>query len=240
MLFRSQKESGDGSIIGTIEAGGVAITQSFNETWIPGIESFALRVDEICLSVCSMVADMANEIIDMVNAALKALKELAAQNTGAYKIDKVSSSYSPHSITSSNASGTSSSAAGRGAITHSQESLVNELGNEMLVRDGVLYEIQGGAQKISLKKGDVIFNHKQTREIKKYNRVKSGGGRGRLIGAFAAGTVITPGGHILTALSDAHPVMRMQKQFDDFVKKAGGMDILSRSEERRVGKECRL
>ena len=222
-----QKESGDGSIIGTIEAGGAAITQSFNETWIPGIESFALRVDEICLSVCSMVADMANEIIDMVNAALKALKELAAQNTGAYKIDKVSSSYSPHSITSSNASGTSSSAAGRGAITHSQESLVNELGNEMLVRDGVLYEIQGGAQKISLKKGDVIFNHKQTREIKKYNRVKSGGGRGRLIGAFAAGTVITPGGHILTALSDAHPVMRMQKQFDDFVKKAGGMDILS-------------
>lgn len=228
-----------------------------------------------------MMEDMANEVIDMVNAALKALKELEAKNTGAYKIKKVSSSYSSHPVMDSNAYGTLSSATGRGAITKDQESIVNELGNEMIARDGVLHEIQGGTQKVQLKKGDVVFNHKQTQELKKYNRVKSGGGRGKLIGSFAhgsastksidikniengiaglfnddlfkkvidmleklkigqdtiiqqnkdktypEGTIVTSDGQVLTPLPDDHPLIQLQKKFDNFMQQMGGIEVLN-------------
>lgn len=186
---KDDRHSGTDTIVGTITAGGEASAQALDEAWIPGFEGFAVSIDSICESVCSMVEDMANDVIDMVNQALKALKELEAKNTGAYKIKKAGSGYSSHAIGSAHAEGTLASADGSGTITRNQESLVNELGNEGLVRDGVLHEIQGGAQKISLKKGDIIFNHKQMEELKKHDRVTSGGGHGRLIGSFASGTV---------------------------------------------------
>ena len=184
----NDRHSSTDTIVGTITAGGEASAQALDETWIPGFEGFASSIDGICESVCSMVEDMANDIIDMVNQALKALKELEAKNTGAYKIQKTGSNYSSHAVSPAHADGTLSSATGRGAIAKDQKSIVNELGNEGLVRDGVLHEIQGGTQKISLKKGDIIFNHKQMEELKRHDRVSSNGGHGKLIGSFAAGT----------------------------------------------------
>ena len=177
-----------GTIVGTITAGGQAATAALNESWIPGFEGFAASIDHICSCVCTMTADMANEVIDMVNAALKALKELQAKNTGAYKIDRVTSGYAPHPVSAANAYGTLSSPDGSGAIARDQTSLVNELGSEMIARGGTLYEIPGGAQEVQLKKGDIVFNHRQTEELKRHHRVTSGGGRGKLIGAFASGT----------------------------------------------------
>lgn len=76
------------------------------------------------------------------------------------------------------------------AIQKDETALVNELGNEGIVRSGRLYEIPGGAQKIHLKRGDVIFNHKQMAELKKNGYVTSNGGRGKLVGAYANGTAI--------------------------------------------------
>lgn len=281
----SKESSGTDTIVGTITAGGEASVEALNESWIPGFEGFASSIDGICSSVCSMVADMANEVIDMVNAALKALKELEAKNTGAYKIDKVSNSYVSHPVSAANASGTLSSAGGRGAVTKDQKSLVNELGNEMLIRDGMLHEITGGAQEVQLKKGDIILNHKQTEELKKYHRVTSGGGHGKLVGSFASGTagsskisildnnirdmwgseefkkllayveklrdgqsilidqnntilkdkdgspyregtIITPKGDVYTPLPDDHPTIQLQKKFESYVQKMGGIDFL--------------
>ena len=46
--------------------------------------------------------------------------------------------------------------------------------------------IPGGAHVEQLKKGDIIFNHKQTEELIKYGRVASGGGHGLM--AHADGT----------------------------------------------------
>ncbi|WWR16839.1 hypothetical protein V1224_05245 [Lachnospiraceae bacterium JLR.KK008] len=177
-----------GTIVGTITAGGQAATAALNESWIPGFEGFAASIDHICSCVCTMTADMANEVIDMVNAALKALKELQAKNTSAYKIDKVTSGYAAHPVSAANAYGTLSSPDGSGAIVRDQTSLVNELGSEMIARGGTLYEIPRGAQEVQLKKGDIVFNHRQTEELKRHHRVTSGGGRGKLIGAFASGT----------------------------------------------------
>jgi len=186
---KGKEQSGTDTIVGTITSGGEAAVEALNEVWIPGFEDFASSVDGICSSVCSMVEDMSNEVIKMVNASLKALKELKAKNTGAYKIDKVSNGYGSHAVSSANAFGTLASADGRGAITKGGTSLVNELGEEGLVRDGVLYKIPGGAHTIKTKPNDVIFNHKQMAELEKYDRVTSNGGHGKLIGSFASGTV---------------------------------------------------
>ena len=56
----------------------------------------------------------------------------------------------------------------------------------MLVRDGRAYTIPGGAQYIGLKKGDIIFNHKQTEELQRYGKVTSGSGHGKI--ALSKGT----------------------------------------------------
>ena len=45
------------------------------------------------------------------------------------------------------------------SIPKNEKALVNELGEEGLVRNGKLIPIKGGAQLIDLKKGDIIFNH---------------------------------------------------------------------------------
>ncbi len=72
------------------------------------------------------------------------------------------------------------------SIPRNEKALVNELGEEGLVRNGRLIPIRGGAQFINLKRGDIIFNHKQMDQLKKNGYTS---GRGKLIGAHAKGTV---------------------------------------------------
>lgn len=282
---KNEKQTGADTIVGTIESGGEASVDALNNTWIPGFEGFASSIDSMCASICSMVEDMTNDVIDMANEALKAMKEVEAKNTGAYKLEKAGSGYSSHAVSPAHADGISAFADGKGAVVKDQTSLVNELGNEGLVRDGVLHEIQGGAQEIRLKKGDIIFNHEQMEELKKHDRVTSNGGHGKLIGSFASGstagsravildnqirdmwnseefkkllenieklrngqtiiidqnntilkdksgnpycegTIITPKGDVYTPLPDDHPVIQMQKSFEAYVKKMGGIDFL--------------
>ena len=57
------------------------------------------------------------------------------------------------------------------SINKPHKAVVNELGNEGIVRDGVLHEIQGGAQVVNLKRGDIIFNHKQMEELKENGKI---------------------------------------------------------------------
>lgn len=73
------------------------------------------------------------------------------------------------------------------SIRKNEKALVNELGEEGLVRNGKLIPIKGGAQFLKLKRGDIIFNHKQMADLKKHGYTN---GRGNMIGnAFANGTV---------------------------------------------------
>ena len=74
-------------------------------------------------------------------------------------------------------------------ISHNQTALVNEIGNEGIVRDGKFSLIEGGSQFVKLKKGDIIFNHKQTEQLLKYGHLL-GNGRGKMVGggSFANGT----------------------------------------------------
>lgn len=74
------------------------------------------------------------------------------------------------------------------AIKKNQTALVNELPlPESIVRNGKWSLILGGAHFMNLKKGDIIFNGEQTRELIENGRVLSDGGHGKL--ALADGTV---------------------------------------------------
>lgn len=69
--------------------------------------------------------------------------------------------------------------------------LVGELGQEMIVRNGRFFTVgDDGAEFVDYKKGDIVFNHKQTEELFKNGHITSGGGRGN---ALADGTAFSRG-----------------------------------------------
>lgn len=69
--------------------------------------------------------------------------------------------------------------------------LMGELGTETIVRDGRFFTVgDNGAGFYKYKRGDIIFNHKQTEELFKYGKVTSGNGRGR---ALVSGTAFAHG-----------------------------------------------
>lgn len=85
------------------------------------------------------------------------------------------------------------------AIQKDQKAVINEVGTEAVLRDGVLTEIPGGAQTIDLKRGDVIFNHLQLEQLKRNGYVTANGGHGKLIGGFAYGTLNGLSGYAVKA-----------------------------------------
>ena len=69
--------------------------------------------------------------------------------------------------------------------------LMGELGQEIIVRDGHWFTVgDNGAEFVGYKKGDIVFNHKQSEELLKNGYVTSGGGRGK---ALAEGTSFSRG-----------------------------------------------
>ena len=79
-------------------------------------------------------------------------------------------------------------ASGNVTLSHDETALVNEegIGAESIVRDGKWMIIPGGAHFENLKKGDLIFNKKQTSELINSGHVTSGDGHAR---AYANGTI---------------------------------------------------
>lgn len=84
-------------------------------------------------------------------------------------------------------------ATGSWGAPETETALVGELGPELLVRNGRWTTIgDNGAEFAQVKKGDIIFNHKQTEQLLKNGYVT---GRGKLHGgAFASGTAFSSGG----------------------------------------------
>ena len=79
-------------------------------------------------------------------------------------------------------------AGGSWGAKKTETSLVGELGPEILVRNGRWQTIgENGAEFTQIKKGDIIFNHKQTEELLKNGYVT---GRGK---AYASGTAYSDG-----------------------------------------------
>ena len=88
-----------------------------------------------------------------------------------------------------NASGTAH-ASGDWSAPKTETALVGELGPETIVRNGKYFTVgENGAEFANIRKGDIIFNHKQTEELLNNGHVTSGGGRAKVVGeAFVSGT----------------------------------------------------
>lgn len=113
-------------------------------------------------------------------------------------------------------------------IDGSGTALGGELGAEILVRDGRWYTIgDSGAEFFNYKKGDIIFNHRQTEELLANGKVTSGGGRGR---ALSSGTALAEGSGATGGIS--RPIVNAVKYFSDTVKKG-----LKKAEEAKRRKE---
>ncbi len=84
------------------------------------------------------------------------------------------------------AAGGFANASGNISIPKDQTALVNELGEELIVRDGRWFTVKGGAQFTELKKGDIVFNHLQTRQLLKNGKITSSDNRGKF--AHSRGT----------------------------------------------------
>lgn len=75
------------------------------------------------------------------------------------------------------------------SLNNDEKALVNEVGVESIVRDGVWSLIPGGAHLENLKKGDIVFNASQTKALLEHGRMA---GHAR---AYADGTLSTQTGN---------------------------------------------
>lgn len=80
-------------------------------------------------------------------------------------------------------------------IKHNENALVNELGTEAIIRDGKLFEITGGTQFASLKKGDVVINAAQWEQIKRFGSIDSFAGKAYAYGTLSGINAYASGGH---------------------------------------------
>ena len=94
---------------------------------------------------------------------------------------------SRYEINSTMADGTAHASGDWGLKQNETGSLIGELGPETLVRDGKWQTIgDNGAEIMNLKRGDIIFNHLQTKQLLKNGHINS---RGKMVGgqSFAEG-----------------------------------------------------
>lgn len=89
-------------------------------------------------------------------------------------------------------------AKGDWGVNKDERALVGEIGQELLVRGGKFTTIgDNGAEFVNLKRGDIIFNHLQTRDLLSKGYVNS---RAKVFmgGAYASGTAFANGGFLPT------------------------------------------
>ena len=79
------------------------------------------------------------------------------------------------------------------SIRNDEEAVINEVGKEGIVRDGKLFVFNNGyPTKIRLKRGDIVFNHKQLAELEKKGYITNS--HAKIVGgesAFSNGTVVS-------------------------------------------------
>lgn len=83
------------------------------------------------------------------------------------------------------------------ALPRDEYALINEIGEEGILRNGVLHTVPGGAHIEHLRKNDIIFNAKQMEELRKTGYVQSGGGHGKMVGGYASGTLNGMHGYVV-------------------------------------------
>lgn len=135
------------------------------------------------------------------------------------------------------------------SIRKNEDAVINEVGKEGVVRDGKLLTFNNGyPTKVKLKRGDIVFNHKQMEDLEKKGYVTNS--HAKIVGgdsAFAKGTVVsnayanqgnTVGQNPLLGTNSGKKTTttkgkssssgdkdgkKTSKKWDDFIKKLGNL-----------------
>ena len=177
------------------------------ETMTDAVESYISRVLGKDMDLSSLTKDSIDGIegcddairrllenyIDLMSEAQKTIDDLCKPRTTTITANVITGSYSSNIKTTTRvamakADGTAHAEGSWGA-PQNETDLVGELGPEILVRNGRWTTVgENGAEFTQVKKGDIIFNHKQAEELLKNGHVT---GRGK---AYASGTAFVGGG----------------------------------------------
>ena len=153
-------------------------------------------IAELCTHVVNLFNEMATQVQEKCGLVTSAISNMLAEAEGT-----TSFSVLGHTITigpdtsggggghhfadgTAHANGTALADGRWGLKKNQRGTLVGELGPETLIRNGQ-YTIIGatGPERMNLKRGDIILNHRQTEQVFKYGKAT---GRGK---AYASGTV---------------------------------------------------
>lgn len=168
--------------------------------------SGASQVASAAESMRSQIASIKGKTVSVVanfsSSGLSALK--SGIQSAINKANELASNYTAHFANgTAHAHGTAFAkgsivsnhayAGGKWGLPNDQTALTGELGTEIVVRDGNWFTVgDDGAEFVNLKKGDIVFNHKQSEELLENGYVTSNKGRGHLVG-FANGTAYSSG-----------------------------------------------
>lgn len=174
-------EEDDSSILGNFAIGSEGLLLALQE-WTDSLLNFQSEgIAPVASSITDIINSMADAVIAACSRAAAAINALRGQAveaniavTGGGVADGTA-----HALGTAFVNGSGN----WGLRGNERGALVGELGPEAVVRDGK-YSIlgQNGAEFTNLRRGDIVFNHKQTEQLFKYGKIT---GRGR---AFASGS----------------------------------------------------
>lgn len=174
-------EEDDSSILGNFAIGSEGLLLALQE-WTDSLLNFQSEgIAPVASSITDIINSMADAVIAACSRAAAAINALRGQAveaniavTGGGVADGTA-----HALGTAFVNGSGN----WGLRGNERGALVGELGPEAVVRNGK-YSIlgQNGAEFANLRRGDIVFNHKQTEQLFKYGKIT---GRGR---AFASGS----------------------------------------------------
>lgn len=156
------------------------------------VDALKSAIDNVKSKTVEVKADVSGtSSVNSLASAISSLKDKSITVTTTHISKNEGATASGTMLSPAHANGTAyntlnmspAHASGNVAIQRDEKSLINEVGMESIVRDGIWRLIPGGAHFEQLKKGDIVFNASQTEQLLKYGSIS---GRGR---AYADGTV---------------------------------------------------
>lgn len=223
-------ESGGGSdtIVGAIVEGGELIDQALNgeeDSWSASFNTAKDSIHETATSIVDCIESMVETVVDSCIKAIEAINMLASadennpNNPTPSPYGKVGHA---HSSGSAHAEGTAKFTGDWEIQSNESKALVGEVGRELIVRNGKYFTVgDNGAEMIDIKKGDIVFNHKQTESLLKNGHI-SGHGKAYADGTVGGGKLLTSDGQILSPLQPGDKMYDMVQKFDAYFKSIDG------------------
>ncbi len=238
---KQRESSGSDTIVGTIQEGGTLIDESLNgeEGWAASFITAQDSIHGTAASIVECIESMVQEIVNACIAAIEAINMLERAKGGkgnhptpqpygrvGHSHAKGGSAFAEGTVGNAFATGTGY----RGLPEAEKNALRSEYGQPELTLypDGTT-ELTNQPIMSDLPKGTIIFNEEQTKKILNGKPYMKG-----VVSAYGAvkfedGTIVRPNGEILAPPSDDDPFIQMQKKFEAYMMKMGGIEAATKS-----------